>query len=149
MTPIQLLTAVAAVANGGVMVQPHVVREIVSAEGIYYPRTTVLGQPVSGAAAQTLTSMLVESLQGETRRAAVQGYILAGKTGTAQIPTDKGYDPKWTIASFVGWGPVNDPRFVVLVRLDKPKTSPWGSVVAAPVFQEIVERLVVLLQAGG
>jgi cell division protein FtsI/penicillin-binding protein 2 len=145
-TPIQLLTAVAAIANGGVMVQPHVVREIVSAEGVYHPRTTVLGQPVSAAAAQTLTSMLVESLQGETRRAAVTGYVLAGKTGTAQIPTDKGYDPKWTIASFVGWGPVTDPRFVVLVRLDKPETSPWGSVVAAPVFQEIVERLVVLLQ---
>ncbi|HSB90572.1 MAG TPA: penicillin-binding protein 2 [Anaerolineales bacterium] len=145
-TPIQLLTAVAAVANGGVMVQPHVVREVVSAEGAFYPRTTVLGQPISAAAAQTLTSMLVESLQGETRRATVTGYVLAGKTGTAQIPTDKGYDPKWTIASFIGWGPVNDPRFVVLVRLDKPETSPWGSVVAAPVFQEIVERLVVLLQ---
>ena len=87
-----------------------------------------------------------EARKGETRRAAVQGYILAGKTGTAQIPTDRGYDPKWTIASFVGWGPVDQPRFVVLVRLDKPETSPWGSVVAAPVFQEIVERLVVLLQ---
>jgi len=76
----------------------------------------------------------------------VQGYILAGKTGTAQIPTDRGYDPKWTIASFIGWGPVPNPQFVVLVRLDKPQTSPWGSVVAAPVFQEIVERLVVLLE---
>jgi cell division protein FtsI/penicillin-binding protein 2 len=145
-TPIQLLTAAAALANGGVMVQPHVVREIVSTEGVYNPRTTVLGAPVSPEAAHTLTSMLTESLAGETRRAAVQGFILAGKTGTAQIPTDRGYDPKWTIASFVGWGPVDQPRFVVLVRLDKPQTSPWGSVVAAPVFQEIVERLVVLLQ---
>jgi cell division protein FtsI/penicillin-binding protein 2 len=128
------------------MVQPHVVREIVSTEGAYNPRTTVLGAPISPEAAQTLTSMLTESLPGETRRAAVEGYILAGKTGTAQIPTDRGYDPKWTIASYVGWGPVDQPRFVVLVRLDKPETSPWGSVVAAPVFQEIVERLVVLLQ---
>jgi cell division protein FtsI/penicillin-binding protein 2 len=145
-TPMQLLTAVAGVANGGAMVQPHVVREIVSAEGVYRPRATVLGEPVGPEAAQALTSMLVESLQGETRRAAVQGYILAGKTGTAQIPTDRGYDPKWTIASFVGWGPVPNPQFVVLVRLDKPQTSPWGSVVAAPVFQEIVERLVVLLE---
>ncbi|HET7010109.1 MAG TPA: penicillin-binding protein 2 [Anaerolineales bacterium] len=145
-TPIQLLTAVAAVANDGVMVQPHVVREIVSAEGVYRPRATVLGEPVRPEAAQALNSMLVESLQGETRRAAVQGYILAGKTGTAQIPGERGYDPKWTIASFIGWGPIPDPRFVVLVRLDKPKTNPWGSVVAAPVFQEIVERLVVLLE---
>jgi cell division protein FtsI/penicillin-binding protein 2 len=145
-TPIQLLTAVAGVANGGVMVQPHVVRAIVSTEGVYRPRSTVLGEPVSPEAAQSLTAMLVESLQGETRRAAVQGYILAGKTGTAQIPTERGYDPKWTIASFIGWGPVPSPRFIVLVRLDKPETSPWGSVVAAPVFQEIVERLVVLLE---
>jgi cell division protein FtsI/penicillin-binding protein 2 len=146
LTPIQLLTAVSAIANGGTMVQPHVVKEVVSAEGVFQPRTTVLGRPVSATTAQTLTSMLVESLQGESSRAMVPGYVLAGKTGTAQIPTDRGYDPKWTIASFIGWGPVEAPRFVVLVRLDKPETSPWGSVVAAPVFQEMVERLVAFLQ---
>jgi cell division protein FtsI/penicillin-binding protein 2 len=145
-TPIQLITAAAAVANGGAMVQPHVVREVSSPQGTYRPRPVVLGRPITPEAAHTLTQMLALSLEGETRRAAIAGYQLSGKTGTAQIPGEKGYDPKWTIASFVGWGPVDDPRFVVLVRLDKPESSPWGSVVAAPVFQEIVERLVVMLE---
>ena len=75
----------------------------------------------------------------------MEGYRLAGKTGTAQIPAEHGYDPTYTIASFVGWGPLPEPEFLVLVRIDKPEISPWGSVVAAPVFRQIVERLVVML----
>ncbi|MEW6568124.1 MAG: penicillin-binding protein 2 [Chloroflexota bacterium] len=145
-TPIQLITAVSALANGGVMVQPHVVREVVGPNGVYRPGTTILGRPISSETARTLTDMLAQSLANETRLANVAGYALAGKTGTAQIPTDLGYDPRWTVASFVGWGPVSDPRFIVLVRLDRPETSPWGSVVAAPAFQEVVERLVVMLE---
>ena len=145
-TPIQLITAASAVANGGAMVQPHVVREVASPQGTYRPKPVVLGWPITPEAAQTLTQMLALSLEGETRRATIPGFQLAGKTGTAQIPGERGYDPKWTIASFLGWGPVEDPRFIVFVRLDKPESSPWGSVVAAPVFQEVVERLVVLLE---
>lgn len=144
-TPIQLLSAVAAVANDGVMVQPHIVRQVAGPQGVYWPERTVLGRPISAQTAQTMTAMLTQSLDGETQYAHVEGYELAGKTGTAQVPTDLGYDPDETIASFVGWGPVSDPRFIVSVRLDKPETSPWGSVVAAPVFQEVVERLVVFL----
>jgi len=145
-TPIQLVTAVGAIANGGVMVQPHLVRTVVGPEGEYWPQTTVLGQPISAEAAETLTRMLQESLEGETNFARVAGYQIAGKTGTAQIPDEFGYDPTWTIASFIGWGPLSDPRFVVLVRIDRPESSPWGSVVAAPVFHDIVERLVVMLE---
>lgn len=146
LTPIQLLSAVGVLANGGTMVQPHVVREVVGTQGVYWPGTTVLARPISARTAQTLTQMLSESLPNETHWADVAGFQLAGKTGTAQIPTDIGYDPRWTVASFIGWGPVSDPRFIVLVRLDKPETSPWGSVVAAPAFQEVVERLVVMLE---
>jgi cell division protein FtsI/penicillin-binding protein 2 len=144
-TPIQLLTAISAVANHGEMVQPHIVRQVVGPQGAYWPQTSVIGRPISRQTAETLTEMLAKSLEGETRYASVTGYRLAGKTGTAQIATEKGYDPKWTVASFVGWGPLPDPQFMVLVRIDKPATSPWGSVVAAPVFQEIAERLVVML----
>jgi cell division protein FtsI/penicillin-binding protein 2 len=144
-TPIQLLTAVSAVANHGDMVQPHVVRQVVGPQGAYWPQTTIIGSPISRQTAETLTDMLAKSLEGETRYASITGYRLAGKTGTAQIATEKGYDPKWTVASFIGWGPLPDPQFMVLVRIDKPATSPWGSVVAAPVFQEIAERLVVML----
>lgn len=144
-TPIQLLASVAAVANDGVMVQPHVVREVSGPQGEYWPNATVIGQPISQQTADQLTAMLTQSLDGETQYAKVPGYELAGKTGTAQIPTDVGYDPTQTIASFVGWGPVSDPQFIVLVRIDRPSSSPWGSVVAAPIFQEVVERLVVFM----
>ncbi len=146
LTPIQLLVAIGAVANDGVMVQPHLVREVVGPQGAYRPKTTVLGRPISVETARTMMEMLRQSIDGETQYAEVEGYELAGKTGTAQVPTDFGYDPNATVASFIGWGPLPDPKFIVLVRLDKPQSSPWGSVVAAPVFQEIVERLVVLLE---
>ncbi len=145
-TPMQLLVAVGAVANQGLMVQPHVVRQVIGPNGAYSPQTTVIGRPISEQTASTLTAMLSASLEGETAYASVPGYRIAGKTGTAQIPTEFGYDSHWTIASFVGWGPVDDPAFVVLVRLDKPESSPWGSVVAAPVFQEVARRLVVFLE---
>jgi len=146
LTPMQLLVAVGAVANGGLMIQPHVVREVIGPNGAYSPQTTVIGRPISEDTAAAMTTMLAASLTGETAYASVPGYEIAGKTGTAQIPTEFGYDSHWTIASFVGWGPVNDPSFVVLVRLDKPEASPWGSVVAAPVFQEVARRLVVFLE---
>jgi cell division protein FtsI/penicillin-binding protein 2 len=144
-TPIQLVTAVSAIANGGVMVLPHVVREIVSPQGEYWPKATVLGRPIQYETAQTITDMLFSALEAESSISLVEGYELAGKTGTAQLVTDFGYDPNLTIASFIGWGPIDDPRFVVYVRIDKPQNSPWGSVVAAPVFREVVERLVVQL----
>jgi cell division protein FtsI/penicillin-binding protein 2 len=89
--------------------------------------------------------MLATSLEIESSVALVEGYRVAGKTGTAEIPTPFGYTGSQTNASFVGWGPVDDPRFMVYVWLEKPTTSPWGSVVAAPVFREAVERLVILL----
>jgi cell division protein FtsI/penicillin-binding protein 2 len=145
-TPIQMVTAVSAIANGGVMLLPHVVRQVVGPQESYWPNESVLGRPISQEAAATLTNMLTQALEGESKISLVEGYRLAGKTGTAQIPTENGYDPNWTIASFIGWGPVDDPRFVVYVQIDKPQISPWGSVVAAPVFKEIVDRLVVQLE---
>ena len=78
-------------------------------------------------------------------RLLVEGYRVAGKTGTAEIAGPDGYSTSLTNASFVGWGPVDDPRFIVFVWLEKPTSSPWGSVVAAPVFSEVVSKLVVLL----
>ncbi len=145
-TSVQLITAVGAIANGGVMVQPHIVRQVVGPRGVYWPSTTVLGHPIEPETAVTLTQMLWQSLQDEASSVGVAGYQLAGKTGTAQIASGHGYDPRWTVASFIGWGPISDPGFIVLVRLDKPAYSPWGSVVAAPVFEEVVERLVVLME---
>ena len=71
---------------------------------------------------------------------------MAGKTGTAQLPTLLGYDEQKTIASFVGFAPVDDPQVIVLVRLDEPTSSQWGAQTAAPAFARMAERLFVLLE---
>jgi cell division protein FtsI/penicillin-binding protein 2 len=89
--------------------------------------------------------MLARSLEKESSDALVTGYRVAGKTGTAEIPTPFGYTSNVTNASFVGWGPLDDPQFLIYIWLEKPISSPWGSVVAAPVFRQAAERLVVLL----
>ena len=70
---------------------------------------------------------------------------MAGKTGTAEIAVNGQYSSYQTNASFVGWGPVDDPKFIVYVWLEKPKTSIWGSIVAAPVFRDVVQEIVVLM----
>ena len=90
---------------------------------------------------------LANSLAEETELALVDGYRLVGKTGTAQIPMPYGaYDPERTIASFVGWGPADDPKFIIFVKLDAPTVSQWGSQTAAPTFADLVRRLVILME---
>jgi cell division protein FtsI/penicillin-binding protein 2 len=143
-TPIQMVTAIGAVANGGKMMQPHVLRAYIDRGAQYVMPTNVLGTPITEQTAHTLTEMLAASLEEEASDSLVPGYRIAGKTGTASISTPNGYDPDWTNASFVGWGPVDDPRFLVYIWLEKPASSEWGSVVAAPVFRKVFERLVVL-----
>lgn len=75
----------------------------------------------------------------------MEGYRLAGKTGTAEIAVNGQYTSNQTNASFIGWGPVDDPQFVVYIWLEKPRSSIWGSIVAAPVFHDVVQELVVLM----
>jgi cell division protein FtsI/penicillin-binding protein 2 len=144
-TPIQMTTAVSAIANGGVMMAPKIVRSVAS-EGYQHDiESRVIGMPISAETAHTLTDMLARSLEKESSDALIEGYRVAGKTGTAEIPTPFGYTSNATNASFVGWGPVDDPQFLVYVWLEKPQSSPWGSIVAAPVFRRAVEQLVVFL----
>lgn len=144
-TPIQMIMAISAIANDGKMMAPHLVRSLVNNGRQYDTTPQVVGVPVSAETARTLTEMLAVSLETESSDALVEGYRVAGKTGTAEVPTPYGYTSNMTNASFVGWGPVDDPSFIVYVWLEKPTTSPWGSVVAAPVFRQAVERLVVLM----
>lgn len=144
-TPLQLIAAVAAVANNGAMMQPHFLERVVDNGTVHTTQPQVLGRPISADTAATLSEMLAVSIEREANDADVPGYRLAGKTGTAEIPTPYGYDLDKTIASFIGWGPVDDPKFIVLVKLDKPTSSRWGSETAAPVFGEMVKRLVVLM----
>lgn len=145
-TPIQMITAISAVANNqGKMMAPHVLKAVIQDGEQYDNPPQVIGTPISADTARTLTDMLAKSLQQESSVALVDGYTVAGKTGTAEIPGPGGYLDNATNASFVGWGPVDDPQFIVYIWLERPQTSIWGSVVAAPVFSEVVKNLTVLM----
>ncbi len=145
-TPIQMVKAISAIANKGEMVAPRIIHSIVDDGYRYTPPKTVVGHPVTAETAQTLTDMLQESLQNESSLALVPGYSLAGKTGTAEIYIPgQGYKSTATNTSFVGWGPTDDPKFLVYVWVSKPSASIWGSEIAAPVFRKVVEKLVIHL----
>jgi cell division protein FtsI/penicillin-binding protein 2 len=129
------------------MMVPHMLYRLQDGAAVHTTEPQVLGRPIKPETARTLSQMLVDSLEaGEGDLALVPGYRIAGKTGTAQIPIPGGYDPTQSIASFIGWGPVDDPQFIVLVKLDRPTASIWGSETAAPVFASLVKRLVVLME---
>lgn len=149
-TPLQMASAVAAIANDGVLMRPHIVAERISPDGNRVAiEPSPMGQVISVEAAQTLTELLARAVETRMTRATVPGYRIAGKSGTAQIPVSGGYDPNDVIASFVGYGPLPDPQVLILVKLDRPGIDPlvrWGTQTAAPVFQRIAARLFVLLQ---
>ena len=142
-TPIQMVRAVAAIANGGWLMEPHVVREIIDDTGkkVEIPPKKIR-QVVSSATAGVLTEMMISAVDlGEAKWAKPAGYRIAGKTGTAQIPIAGHYDATKTIASFVGFAPADNPKFVMLVTLTEPSSSPWGSETAAPLFFNIAKDL--------
>ena len=144
-TPIQMIMAASSIANQGKMVQPHILKATIENGVVQNKTVEIVGNPISAQTAKEVNQILVNSLENEASTALVPGYTVAGKTGTAQIPVFGGYDPYQTNASFIGWGPADDPRFMVYIWLEKPKSSTWSSEVAAPVFSEIVQKLVVLM----
>lgn len=144
-TPLQMLMAASAIANDGQMVTPHVLYAMLRDGHQYNVPSQYAGSPITAQTARTLTEMLAVSLQNESASALLPGYRLAGKTGTAQIPTEYGYDPNHTNASFIGWGPVDDPQFMIYVWLQEPSTSIWSSQTAAPVFSLVAEQTVISL----
>lgn len=144
-TPLQLLMAASAIANDGKMVTPHVLYSMLRDGHQYNVPSQYAGSPIKSDTAHTLNEMLAISLEGESSSALVPGYRVAGKTGTAQIPTEYGYDQSQTNASFIGWGPVDDPQFMIYVWIQKPSTSIWSSETAAPVFSHVAEQTVILL----
>jgi len=141
-----MVAAASAIANDGKMMTPHVAKIVKDGDYQYEVAQQVTNSPISAETAHTLTEMLAFSLQEEASSALVEGYRVAGKTGTGEIPTELGYTSSQTNTSFVGWGPADDPKFVVYVWLEKPTISQWGSEVAAPVFHDVVEKLVVLMK---
>jgi len=145
-TPLQIAVAISAVANEGVMMAPHVVRSVVRPNGVVQPvRPVALSQPISAHTARILNEMLARSLEIEQSAALVPGYRVAGKTGTADIPP---YINTKTVASFVGWGPVDDPQILILIRIDEPTSEgdrQFGSITAAPLFAKLAPRVFAIL----
>jgi cell division protein FtsI/penicillin-binding protein 2 len=140
-TSIQMVRAVGAIANGGKLMEPHVVDTVLGEENLpILPK--VVRTVISEDAAKRTTNLMIKAVEyGEAKWAKPKGYTMAGKTGTAQIAVDGHYDAEKTIASFVGFAPAENPRFVMLVKLKEPKTSQWGSETAAPLWFAIAKRL--------
>jgi cell division protein FtsI/penicillin-binding protein 2 len=144
-TPLQMVASVSALANDGYLMQPYLVQAIRKDGQVLEHEPTVISRPITEQTADVVTAMAVNAVRTEVFGAQVEGYTVAGKTGTAQIPEGGIYHPSDTIASFIGWLPADDPEIIVLIKLDRPKASPWGSTTAAPAFAELATDLVALL----
>ncbi len=142
-TPIQLITAENVFATGGKLVQPHIVDQVQrTSGGVEQTQPKVVGQVVSPQTASQVSAMMVRVVEaGAGRPAAVPGYRVAGKTGTAQIATGGTYEKGTTIGNFVGFAPVEDPKFIMLVRIDRPKGVTFAEESAAPTFGELAKYL--------
>ena len=149
-TPMELVQAFTAIAGKGEMKKLHIVSEIDHPNGsreVVQPQ--MLRRVISEVTAVRLSSMMVNVVEnGHGKRAKVPGYWIAGKTGTAQVPLEeaRGYDPNKTIGSFIGFGPVEDPAFVMLVKIDNPKGVKFAESTAAPAFGEIAKFILDYLQ---
>ena len=148
-TVLQMAQAYATIANGGKMMKPYIVEKIirktVPPEEI---GTQEVRQVISTQSANTLGAMLVNVVEnGHGKRAAVPGYYIAGKTGTAQVAkAGGGYDPSITNGTFAGFGPAENPRFVIVVKITNPKDVRFAESTAAPAFGEMAKFLVNYLQ---
>ena len=143
-TALQLTNAFAAVANGGTLYRPYIVAGAGRGDDVepVARRPEVIGSPIGPATARTLERMLEAVVEeGTGRKAAVPGYRVAGKTGTAQKPVPGGYSPDKHLASFVGFAPARDPAFVALIAVDEPVGLFHGGDVAAPVFAAVAREL--------
>jgi cell division protein FtsI/penicillin-binding protein 2 len=149
-TPLQMVSAYQAMANGGTLMRPYLVQEVDAPDGT--KTVTVpseIRQVISMRAARLVAGMMVNVVEyGHGARAAVPGYYIAGKTGTAQIPNPNGpgYLKDLTIGSFAGFAPSDQPRFVMLVKIDKPKTVQYAESSAAPVWGDMAAFLLKYLQ---
>ncbi len=142
-TPLQMLTAYAALANGGLLVQPFVVaeRRDVTGRTIWTARQDSVRRAFKRETAEKLRPAFVKVVEdGTAKTAQVEGLPIAGKTGTALKAVGGSYSRGRARASFAGFFPADDPKVVLLVVLDEPRTSIYGGAVAAPIFQKIAER---------
>ncbi len=145
-TPIQLVTAMAAIANGGLLVMPQIIKEIRAPGGnVMHFSPVIRRRVISPQTAKTMTGMLVGVVNdgGTGVRARMDGYTVAGKTGTAQIPDPKTgrYYKNRFVSSFLGFVPANAPSIVMLIMIVDPKTDPYGGQSAAPLFKDVAGKV--------
>ncbi|MBI2050137.1 MAG: penicillin-binding protein 2 [Candidatus Staskawiczbacteria bacterium] len=144
-TPIQIASGFAAIANGGKLVKPYIVEKIVKGEEVVQTLPQILNeQIISAKTASQVTTMLTGVVEnGFGKGAKIPGYYLAGKTGTAQVPFEdkKGYYPDKTIQTFIGFGPALNPQFLILVKLDNPKVRS-SALSAVPVFKKLSQYII-------
>lgn len=145
-TPIQMVQATAVIANGGKLVQPHLIEKIIPADENKKEKEIapkILRKVISPQTAATLTAMMINVVEkGHGYQAKVSGYKVAGKTGTAQVPKEGGgYDPGKNIGSFTGFVPALDPKFVIYTKINYPKGVAWAESTAAPLFGEVADIL--------
>ena len=149
-TPLALARAYCAIANGGILLRPRIISAVLDAQGRTIRRFGRLaeGRVISERTAATLRSFLRGVVTRGTGRdgAQVAGYTTAGKTGTAQIPENGGYAAGGYIASFIGYVPADVPRYLILVKVDRPSGAIYGGAVAAPVFARIAR--IAMMHAG-
>lgn len=142
-TPIQLVAAYGALANKGTLMKPQIIDKIIHADGSEEVVQSEEVRRVISEQAATLAGQMLRSVvvNGHGKRADVPGYLVAGKTGTAQVAnqTSRGYADGINIGSFGGFAPENDPQFVILVRVDNPKSVEWAESSAAPAFGELMK----------
>lgn len=142
-TPIQLMQAYSALANGGKMMKPYIVQAIVDYRGkVKTTEPHMVSQVISPSTASKVSAMLVNVVElGHGKKAGVKNYYVAGKTGTAQVPREdgKGYQTNNNIGSFIGYAPVEDPKFIALVRINHPRTVVFAESSAAPAFGELAQ----------
>lgn len=144
MTSLQLINAYSAIANGGKLMRPYVVEKIIKPSGESVEiRPEVIAEPITLETSKTLTSMLVSVIEnGSIKKARVPGYKIAGKTGTAQEAKMEGGYSEFFIHNLVGFGPAQDPRFTILLKLDRPKGIETAAVSLADTFGDIARFLI-------
>lgn len=148
-TPIQLLTAAAAIANDGLLLKPHLVREIRNKDGqlVQEFKPEPVQQVIAPETARELKGILEQVVaDGTGKNAYIAGYRIGGKTGTAQKVGAGGYQQGSYIASFVGFAPANDPQVAMLVVIDEPQGAYYGGQIAAPVFGQVMKDVLQYLK---
>ena len=144
-TPLQLITALSFIANDGVAMRPHIVRAMVDRGRVIPIRPRPYQRALQAETARLMRALMAEATARGIDADLVPGYKVAGKTGTAQVPTPTGYSEEAVITTYVAFLPADDPQVIVLVKLDRPTRFMWASQVAVPVFQRIANKLVRIL----